>query len=678
MSRSSSRKRRRKSAAAAAEPAAPPAPTDYQSQAMRELIEVATSQPQELRIIEEPYVEPDGNRIVRVAIAASSLPARAPKGGWFRPVEEFWISLESELTRPPAVMVDHYRFLGVPHVMSGSQICLYLDPSRDWNPDAGIRGVLDRLWAWMEDAAADRFRPEDALYHAVGSVTHHTAGTPTVVVRQLPDQGRHIAKMHLRRRTGDRLDLVVGPADPGDLHVPVLRLRRDIPIGAGRDVLADLLHRLELTQGLQPLWPDDWVTSATRRLFAPSRPTRPFTLAEHAVSSLLSSDLDLAVMAFEPAGHRRPVAAAPLSPAAELAAAMVDSATRNPAGSHQYALLAVPHPNGGAGHLLSLRISPKLADSFRAAAATSDGALDPYEVVRRSARMAMEWCPVSDERPQVTTRRDAGRPVQALYGRTVHVWGVGGLGSWMAEYVVRAGASRIVVHDPGRVTGGLLVRQNYVEDDIGAEKAQALVKRLRAIRDDVDVDTLNELPEGQVGEEMLAADLVIDATINNLAGNFFDGLSKHPARRSVLARVATDVRTGTLGLAVISAPNSHWQIKDAADESAGERGASLAAVDEGAGEQVGLSSALEPYRVFWERPLPGEEFVPTRGCSVPTFHGSAADLSAVAGCLLNFVAMHIGTSESGTHLMSLPHSGVTPGHHFVAHGAASAWTRIMA
>ena len=67
------------------------------------------------------------------------------------------------------------------------------------------------------------------------------------------------------------------------------------------------------------------------------------------------------------------------------------------------------------------------------------------------------------------------------------MWGCGGLGSWIAEFVARAGAAHITVCDPEVITGGLLVRQNYVEKDIRRSKADALAARLRALRDDLTV-----------------------------------------------------------------------------------------------------------------------------------------------------------------------------------------------
>ena len=130
---------------------------------------------------------------------------------------------------------------------------------------------------------------------------------------------------------------------------------------------------------------------------------------------------------------------------------------------------------------------------------------------------------MSDERQEVTTRRDDNRPVNGFQEKSVHVWGCGGLGSWIAEFIARAGASTITICDPSTVTGGLLVRQNYIEDDIGQTKAKALATRLSAIRDDLTVT----VAEGNVPDDpasFLAEDLILDATISNGITTYLDAL----------------------------------------------------------------------------------------------------------------------------------------------------------
>ena len=181
----------------------------------------------------------------------------------------------------------------------------------------------------------------------------------------------------------------------------------------------------------------------------------------------------------------------------------------------------------------------------------------------------IEWCPMSDERPQVTTRRDETRPVNGLRGKTVQVWGCGGLGSWIAEFIARAGAAEITVCDHGSVSGGLLVRQNYGEDDIGTNKAEALGRRLEAIRDDLSV-VVETGPKPRSPESILSADLLVDATVSNTVAALMDQIAASPERKGLIAQVATDARSGTLGVATICAAGSRFDAF--CDRRCGRRG----------------------------------------------------------------------------------------------------------
>ncbi len=657
-------------------PPDPPEPTPWQAQVLRDLTDFASRQPDDVRLVAPPQVIGGTIWSVDIEVCTTSL-ERAPGGVGFKAWEPFTIMIPEDDLCPPPLQVDHERFLGVAHVMSGYELCLYLDVSREWDPGDGIRGVLNRLWTWLADAAANRFDPDTALYHAVGGVPHLTDGTPTVVVRSLPDPGPRVGGMYLHRCSDDRLDLVAAPASDEDLHVPVVRLHRDLPVGAGQDVLADLLDRLEFTQGPRPAnWAVVAQAPATVAVVDPHRRIQAWPrLSDYAIAGL-SSALPACLPPLRQVWtiSTTKLSLNPPHPSTELAKAILGSCSQNRTGSYQYVVLTVPHPRGGPRHVLCLRLLPGLADVLRTASTKPGVSVDPVKIVANSPHMTMEWCRVSDERAAVTTRRDVDRPVSALADRVVHIWGVGGLGSWVAEFVARAGARRIVAHDPGHITGGLLVRQNYLEDDIGKVKAEALVGRLKAIRDNLDVVVLDP-SSPEIFAELLDADLLIDATVSRTASRFLDQLALTLGRRATIAQVATDARTGSLGIATISAPSPSARptgTSDPAPSSGSGRPvgvATLSEIDAAAGRAVAAAADLEPYRTFWAEPVAGDEFVPTRGCSLPTFHGSAADMAAVAGGLLNFVALHVGQNVSVTHLISLPHSDITPSHRFVPHQA---------
>ncbi|MGV9578579.1 ThiF family adenylyltransferase [Streptomyces sp. NPDC003509] len=349
-----------------------------------------------------------------------------------------------------------------------------------------------------------------------------------------------------------------------------------------------------------------------------------------------------------------PLSAGAASPA--VLTALAASALRNPEGTAQHFVLAVRHPAAPAAppFLLAGRLQPQASDTLRRLArhATPSRLGGLPDVLRHTP---IEWCYLSDERPEVTTRRDTLRPVRAFLDRHIHIWGCGGIGSWAAEMIARAGASHLTLSDPGRVTGGLLVRQNYTEHHIGMNKATALASHLRSIRDNIRIDTTASPPDPALLTAADQADLIIDATVSITAGRFFDLLAQRPHRKAVLAQLATDSLTASLGVLTIAAPGTHTP---------------LSTIDHTAGGNVLDDPSLEAYHALWAEPAPGDELRPTRGCSTPTFHGSAADLMATAATLVNLLGTQMRHPISGTHLCAQPHTGTVPTQRFIPHTAA--------
>jgi hypothetical protein len=145
--------------------------------------------------------------------------------------------------------------------------------------------------------------------------------------------------------------------------------------------------------------------------------------------------------------------------------------------------------------------------------------------------------------------------------------------------------------------------------------------------------------------------VVIDATISLGIGQLLDELA--PAgTRPLLAQVATDVKTGTLGILSVSAPRNPIGASE---------------IDHRTGKIVKADGTLEPFHTFWTDIPTEDELIPTRGCSVPTFHGSAADMAAVAASLTSLLGNHLASTEpvSGTHLIALPHAPTGPAHKFI-------------
>ncbi|GAA4907679.1 hypothetical protein GCM10023405_31490 [Streptomonospora salina] len=322
------------------------------------------------------------------------------------------------------------------------------------------------------------------------------------------------------------------------------------------------------------------------------------------------------------------------------------SAIRKPEGVPQAVVIAVPHPAGGPPHLLVASIPASGADHLRTLmrAGRKEGFVTEVPPEKVAADTPVEWWRVSDDRAEVTTRRDWSRPVAAFSGKTVHIWGCGGLGSWVADYVVRAGAKEVTLCDPGSITTGLLVRQNFTEADVGNAKVEALARRLRAINDTVKVSVHGTVIPDEL--DLTAVDLIIDATVSIAISRVLDSVAAGLGRPA-LAQMATDARTGTLGIMSVSMPNL--------------TGGPLS-IDRQAGKRVLSDGTLEAFHDLWNTSEMNAEIIPTRGCSTPTFHGSAADLAGVAASLTSILGSHIGavTPVSGTHLISLPHGEAGP------------------
>ncbi|MGH3814233.1 MAG: ThiF family adenylyltransferase [Pseudonocardiaceae bacterium] len=333
--------------------------------------------------------------------------------------------------------------------------------------------------------------------------------------------------------------------------------------------------------------------------------------------------------------------------------ALAMTAARNPPHAPVHFVLGVPHagsssPDRETNYLVCGRVNGQAIEPLRKAAKEKGALLQlprpdiPYDT-------PVEWCSVSEERRPMTTRRDHQRPVNAFNGANVVLWGCGGLGSWAGEFLVRAGAVRITLCDPANVTGALLVRQDYTEFDVGTTKAEALARRLEALNDTVAIKIVQApfslLAEGQLPE----CDVLIDATVNNAVAFGLGMIWAGTMRCPLVARMSTDRATSTLGLLTIARPGTHPTPEDA---------------DLLTRQGVMAEPSLEPYRCFWDPPGPDDEVNPAPGCSVPTFHGSAADLAAVTGSMISLLGPHLLTERTaGSHLIALPHSHFGMGGH---------------
>jgi len=507
--------------------------------------------------------------------------ARRAGGLEARPRERVAVMIARDYpATPPQVLVEHLRWAGFPHVLQGTRLCIYLDPGTEWNPTGGMQSFLRRLWEWFEDAIGGRFDPSTALYHPVGGVLHRTEGTPTVVATlSIPADIFNEGAVHrigLRPRTNHRIDIAAWKPPYDPDLVPGLLVALPDYLPLGGG------HRLS----------DLFVI--VRRQLDRDRRRRLETLLRRLIRSLEDDE-------------------------------------------HLYVIIAVPNPasaNRAPRHLIGWRLrasdATKSFTAARSAASSASGGDEPE----------VEWTYIDDQRPEVAIRRDSERPVTVYAGAKIAVWGCGALGSWIAELLGRAGALRVVLRDPGVVTRGLLIRQNYTEADVGRPKAEALADRLRRLSDTCEVTGIANYAQAGLDDDANSCDFIFDTTVNTSVNAALDDAQKGGILRVPVVQAATDNQTATLGVITITD---------------GTPGSTTSELDQALHRQTINDPNLAPYGTFWDHDA-HPPLTPALGCSVPTFHGSAADAMGIAASAVSVAAIALSRQVPSGYLLALPHS----------------------
>ena len=306
-----------------------------------------------------------------------------------------------------------------------------------------------------------------------------------------------------------------------------------------------------------------------------------------------------------------------------------------------HAIIAVPNPADGkeaSRHLIGWRLPVEAAAKALAAARSAASSASD------SKEPAVEWTYVNDQRPEVAVRRDSDRPVTVYAGSKIAVWGCGALGSWIAELLVRAGAQRVTLRDPGFVTRGLLVRQNYTEEDVGRPKAEALAERLRHLSDNSEITGIVDHAQAGLEDDASNCDFIFDTTINTAVNATLDDAQKQGILRVPVVQAATDNQTATLGIVTITDGTPATKTSD---------------IDRSLSRQAASDPNLAPFRTFWDHDV-HPPLTPAPGCSVPTFHGSGADAMGIAASVISTAAVALAHQVAGGYLLSLPYSPFGP------------------
>src|SRR3954468_2401251 len=118
-----------------------------------------------------------------------------------------------------------------------------------------------------------------------------------------------------------------------------------------------------------------------------------------------------------------------------------------------------------------------------------------------------------------TARLLGDEGVARLARSTVTVVGVGGVGSFAAEALVRTGVGRVILVDFDRICVTNVNRQIHaMKGTLGKSKVEVMAERLRAINPDAVIEARSEFYAAETSARLLVPepDLVVDA-IDNIA-----------------------------------------------------------------------------------------------------------------------------------------------------------------
>lgn len=524
----------------------------------------------------------------------------------------------------PYVWTPHYRWAGTPHVQWGCQLCLYAAPSQEWNPADGMNGLIDRLLIWLERASLGQLDPDDAPLHPPVAYFDRTNGV--VVVRaDLGDRSPEVPSN--RRQTG-----------------PTATRAPSKEAAAAYQFMVGVADRRRADR-----WDVEEWTSLSEFIdrFADGR-----LQAQHRFGML-------GILLDQEIGFEYPARVAELVgrlerlgvPRAELFSAVgIVAAINNMVAGANAEPLAVdilvgtPSRREAGGRLRQHLVCWRFDDLGRLIAENLIFKDIDDETVAKLAAAANQllpswvdsaktsWVQVMEARSEVTIRRDRGSPANWVQGKRILVLGCGALGAPIAEFCVRAGARALQIVDNDLVTPGILVRQPYLYDDIGRPKAEVLAEHLNRIRADQPVTPVvgqaqDALPGSRDTPDF---DLVIDATADAAVASLLEG--RRATKRECWPPVISVVvgHTARRGIAAIANVGATGTGRDIL------RRIALLARQRHVDDLRDIAHDLFPTE---QR---AEIFQPEPGCSSPTFVGSAAELAALAGTLVDgaFGALH--------------------------------------
>ncbi|MDP9347187.1 MAG: ThiF family adenylyltransferase [Actinomycetota bacterium] len=576
--------------------------TAGQNDALEQLRAIERVEPGALEVVTVRPADSDDWLRVEISLDCRGVEHR-PGGLKLRARERLLVLVDASFPfEPPSVYAMHRRWAGTPHVQWGISLCLYAAPAVEWHPGDGMFGLVDRLWLWLGKAAAAELDPDDAPLHP-----------PVAYASDL-----------------DEVPIVVPRAD-----TPAVAAKPWIG-GVELDKVSDA--RIDLIGWQSTI--TSWLDGAAPAILLPSTldfeyPRTITALLDALAGRGVPREQALTVIKLAALGLEKDQ---PLI-------VVIGTAMRGTAEDRRQHLAAwyiEPLYAWGLAHSLQTNAAdPELRDSAERVNEI---------MIAWAANAKIHWCPVREDRPEVTRRRDLGSPLEHFAGKAVAVWGCGALGAPIAEWIARAGASKLILYDKAPVAPGILIRQPFTDQDIGKNKARVVADRLRQIRPrdlEVDAHPRNVLRTALEREDWHdGADIVIDATASSAVATKLERARRTSPQATVIVSMIVG-HTAEHVLTVVA--------------PAGYSGAGADVM-----RQVKLACGRKPalrgfLNEFWPDPPRTSVFQPEPGCSDPTFTGSGAEVAALAAHALTKIAGELSGSDGDSAVAHL--ASITDDHH---------------
>ena len=495
----------------------------------------------------------------------------------------------------PAVTTAHSRFLGFNHVQWGAQLCLYQSTDTQWNPSQGMFGFIKQLDQWFEKSAVNQLdHPEGPLHPPIAYPVSNTVicfreDTPTR--EQWPWFGAAVINEKKPGYYEVESWQDVSSLEQNTKFAPALLLDFELPFEYPKTIR--WLFKCIESKGL------DTTKILVHLMIAAEK---------------ISEDESLYFMIGTPsrgiAGNKE----------TRLQHLNVWEIEKDDVKKLKNVSLACDVINKYKGNETPNGLTAIVDDIFN----------DLYKWQNNSR---VNWCSVLEDRPEIVTRRDEGSEIDWFKEKTVSIWGCGALGSVIAEHLVRAKVKKLILYDNKKVTRGILIRQNFIENDINDSKTEAVKRRLKAKSKEVDIvtcsDNLIKVLDDNAWRDGL--DVVIDAT----------------ASLRVRSKLESRIKNNKLTIPVISMMISgaaRYGVVTFAPQS--YSGASLD-IHRRLGISVKKRSWLKKWNnAFWDEETDEVARQPEPGCSEPTFIGSHADVAGLAARMINSVSTEIVKGEN--------------------------------